>query len=303
MSETLVLIDGNSIVHRAFHAFPPLSTQNGILVNAVFGFSSMLLKIIDDLKPSYIAVAFDAKGPTFRHKAFPSYKAQRKKAPEELYAQIPLVKKVTNAFHIPFFELQGFEADDIIGTLTEQAERKGLKTTIVTGDLDALQLVSSKTSVSVATRGITQSVVYDEAKVYERFQLSPSQMVDYKALRGDPSDNIPGVLGIGEKTAAQLLKKYHTLDQVFQHTNDLPPTIKEKLENGKDQAYVAKNLVDIVRDVPVALDLSIDFSSAYKKEEAEDLLQRFGFTSLIKRLPGKRSIQKEGQLSLLKGAS
>ncbi|HLD11592.1 MAG TPA: DNA polymerase I, partial [Patescibacteria group bacterium] len=154
MAETLVLIDGNSIVHRAFHAIPPLSTQNGILVNAVFGFSSMLLKIIDDLKPSYIAVAFDTKGPTFRHDAFPAYKAQRKKAPEELYAQIPLVKEVTNAFHIPYFELQGFEADDIIGTLTTQAERKGLKTTIVTGDLDALQLVSSKTNVSVATQGI-----------------------------------------------------------------------------------------------------------------------------------------------------
>ena len=303
MAETLVLIDGNSIVHRAFHAIPPLSTQNGILVNAVFGFSSMLLKIIDDLKPSYIAVAFDTKGPTFRHDAFPAYKAQRKKAPEELYAQIPLVKEVTNAFHIPYFELQGFEADDIIGTLTTQAERKGLKTTIVTGDLDALQLVSSKTNVSVATQGITKAVMYDEAKVYERFQLKPSQMVDYKALRGDQSDNIPGVLGVGEKTAVELLKKYHTLEQVFEHTNDLPSTLKEKLEKGRDQAHTAKTLVDIVKDVPVALDLTIDFSSAYKREEVEELLRSFGFKSLIKRLPGKRSQKKEGQLSLLEGAS
>ena len=303
MAETLVLIDGNSIVHRAFHAIPPLSTQNGILVNAVFGFSSMLLKIIDDLKPSYIAVAFDTKGPTFRHDAFPAYKAQRKKAPEELYAQIPLVKEVTNAFHIPYFELQGFEADDIIGTLTTQAERKGLKTTIVTGDLDALQLVSSKTNVSVATQGITKAVMYDEAKVYERFQLKPSQMVDYKALRGDQSDNIPGVLGVGEKTAVELLKKYHTLEQVFEHTNDLPSTLKEKLEKGRDQAHTAKTLVDIVKDVPVALDLAIDFSSAYKREEVEELLRSFGFKSLIKRLPGKRSQKKEGQLSLLEGAS
>lgn len=214
--KTLILIDGHALVHRAFHALPPLNTGGGELVNAVFGFTSILLKVLKDLAPDYIAATFDLAGPTFRHKEFEDYKATRVKAPDELYAQIARVKDVLGAFNIPVYEKEGFEADDVIGTIARQAKKDKVKTIIVTGDLDTLQLVDKDTEVFTLKKGVKDTVFYDEAAVRARFEgLGPEQMVDYKGLKGDPSDNIPGVPGVGEKTAIELLKQYGSLDELY----------------------------------------------------------------------------------------
>ncbi|HTW97086.1 MAG TPA: 5'-3' exonuclease H3TH domain-containing protein, partial [Candidatus Methylomirabilis sp.] len=198
--EKLIIIDGNALIHRSFHALPPtLRTKDGELVNAVYGFSAVLLKAWRELKPDYIALTLDMKGPTFRHKQYKEYKATRVKAPQDLYDQIPRVKEVATAFNIPIFELSGFEADDLIGTIDKKVGAE-VEKIIVTGDMDTLQLVDPSTKVFTMGHGLSESVVYDEARVKERYGLEPDQMIDYKALRGDPSDNIPGVKGIGEKT-------------------------------------------------------------------------------------------------------
>ena len=213
-----VIIDGNAILHRAFHALPPLKNREGKLVNAAYGFASIFLKTLKDLKPDYIAVAFDLPGKTFRHIEFPEYKAQRAKPPQDLYDQIPLIKEMLDAFNVAIFEKEGYEADDIIGTLTRATQNyadryaelrgTGVESIIVTGDLDALQLVNENTKVCALKQGISEIVMYDEKAVVDRYGLTALQMIDYKALRGDPSDNIPGVPGIGEKTATELLKSY-----------------------------------------------------------------------------------------------
>ena len=199
-NKTLVLIDAHALIHRAYHALPPLNTGKGELVNAVFGFSSILLKVLKDLAPDYIAATFDLAGPTFRHKEFEAYKATRVKAPDELYAQIGRVKEVLAAFNIPVFAKAGYEADDLLGTISHQLKTKNykLKTIIVTGDLDTLQLVDENTNVYTLKKGVKDTIMYDEAAVRGRFGgLSPEQMNDYKGLKGDPSDNIPGVPGVG----------------------------------------------------------------------------------------------------------
>src|SRR3989344_834665 len=197
--EKLVLIDGNALVHRAFHALPPLS-QKGDPTNAVYGFASILLKVIRDLKPDYMIATFDLPAPTFRHSEFADYKAHRPKTPDELVSQFPKVKEVVGAFDIPIYEMAGFEADDIIGTITARItnHESRIKTIIITGDLDTLQLVDENTEVYTLKKGITETMIYDEKAVLERFDgLKPAQLNDFKGLKGDPSDNIPGVPGIG----------------------------------------------------------------------------------------------------------
>ncbi|MBU2037183.1 hypothetical protein KJ866_03250, partial [Patescibacteria group bacterium] len=228
-NKTLVLIDGHALVHRAYHALPPLNTGSGELVNAVFGFFSILLKMLKDLAPDYIAATFDLAGPTFRHKEFEAYKATRVKAPDELYAQIKRVKDVLAAFNIPVFEAPGFEADDVIGTIVRQvkSQKSKVKSIIVTGDLDTLQLVDKNTSIYTLKKGVKETMLYDEAAVRARFEgLSPEQMNDYKGLKGDPSDNIPGVPGVGEKTAIQLLKDFGSLENLYKELekSKLPPS-------------------------------------------------------------------------------
>ena len=189
----LILIDGNAIIHRSFHALPPLMTKKGELVNAVYGFSSTLLSVIEQFHPDYVIVSFDLAGPTFRHKEYKEYKAHREKAPDELYAQIPIVKEVVKAFNIPIYEKEGFEADDVIGTIARQAEnsKEEIENIIVTGDMDALQLVNGKTKVYTMRRGLSDAVLYGEKEVFERYGFTPDQLRDFKGLRGDPSDNIP----------------------------------------------------------------------------------------------------------------
>jgi len=306
-TKRLILIDGNAIIHRAYHALPPLTTKKGELVNAVYGFASTLLKVIDKFQPDYIAASFDLRGPTFRHKKFKDYKATRVKAPDELYKQIPKVKEVTKAFNIPIYEKKGFEADDVIGTISEQvasskyktasgkhpsptlpSKREGgfVETIIVTGDLDALQLVNDKTKVYTMRRGISDSVLYDERKVKERYGLKPEQLKDFKGLRGDPSDNIPGVKGIGEKTAANLLQEYGTLENVYKNISKIKGAVKEKLERDKMQAIMSKELGTIKTSVPVKLNLADCVTRDFDRRKIVNLFQEFNFFSLIKRLPG-----------------
>jgi DNA polymerase-1 len=217
--DKIIIIDGNALLHRSFHALPPtISTKSGEIVNAVYGFTSFLIKAIRDIKPEYAVLTMDKKAPTFRNKLYKEYKAKRKKAPDELYMQIPRIKEVAKAFNIPIFELDGFEADDIIGTIAEKIKKNKLnaKSIIITGDMDTLQLVDNEyTNVYAMSRGLSDSVLYNKEKVQEKLKINPEQIVDYKALRGDPSDNIPGVKGIGEKTAVELLNKFNDLNTIY----------------------------------------------------------------------------------------
>ncbi|HEY8988235.1 MAG TPA: hypothetical protein VIM39_04380 [Candidatus Limnocylindrales bacterium] len=191
-TERLMLLDGNGLIYRGYFALPPLTTSKGELVNAVFGFCSIMLRGIQDLRPDYLAVAFDLPGPTFRHEQFADYKATRQRMPDDLRDQFPKVREVVKALRIPVYELAGFEADDVIGTLTVEAEAKGLETTIVTGDLDMLQIVSDQTRLMTTRSGVENTIIYDVAKIDERFELVPGQMIDYKALKGDPTDIFRG---------------------------------------------------------------------------------------------------------------
>lgn len=289
----LILIDGNALIHRAYHALPPLTTKTGELVNAVYGFSSVLLKVISDLKPDYILASFDLAAPTFRHTEYKEYKATRVKAPDELYAQIGRVKEVVRAFNIPIFEKEGYEADDVIGTMVFQSEnsKEDVENIIVTGDLDTLQLVSPKTKVFALRKGMGDTVLYDEEAVRERYGLSPNQMIDYKGLRGDPSDNIPGVKGIGEKTAVELLKKYETLENVYTSLAEIKGAVKDKLEKDKMKAFMSKKLATIVKNVPLKLDFSAAVMHEFERKKLVDLFQELTFFSLIKRIPGNTEMQ------------
>ncbi len=288
-SKKLVLIDGNALIHRAYHALPPLTNKKGELVNAVYGFASTLLSVIEKFQPDYILATFDLKGPTFRHKEYNEYKATRVKAPDELYAQIGRVKEIVRAFNIPIYEKEGFEADDIIGTIVKQSEKSDLEfeteNIIVTGDLDTLQLVSPKTKVYALRRGISDTVIYDEKGVEEKYGLKPEQIVDFKGLRGDASDNIPGVKGVGEKTASDLLKRYKTIEGVYGHLAEIKSAVREKLERDRAQAILSKKLATIVSDAPVKLILDEAMTRDFDRKKIIGLFQELNFFSLIKRLP------------------
>ncbi|MBI2003537.1 MAG: DNA polymerase I, partial [Parcubacteria group bacterium] len=253
----LILIDANALIHRAFHALPPLKSPAGIITNAVYGFSSTLLKMLKDLEPDYIVAAYDLPGPTFRHKAYEKYKIHRAKAPAELYSQIPYTKKVLEGFGIPSYEMKGFEADDIIGTLADKfGKEKDLKVIVVTGDLDTLQLVKDKKIVVYTMKkGLSDTVIYDEGMVKERYGLKPEQLTDYKGLKGDPSDNIPGVPGIGDKTASELLKEYASIENLYKclksenqglKQKEIKESLKKKLLGNEEQARFSKELAMMV---------------------------------------------------------
>ena len=281
-----MLLDGNGLIYRGYFALPPLTTSKGELVNAVFGFCSIVLRGIQDLHPDYLAVAFDLQGPTFRHDQFADYKATRQRMPDDLRDQFPKVREVVKALRIPVYELAGFEADDVIGTLTVAAEAKGLETTIVTGDLDMLQIVSDRTRLMTTRSGVENTIIYDIAKIAERFELVPGQMIDYKALKGDPTDNIPGVPGVGEKTAAKLIREYGTLDALYERLDEVKPDkLREKLAEHRDQVFMGRSLSTIVRDLPVALDLEASRIGDYDRETVVRLFREYEFRTLIERLP------------------
>ncbi len=290
----LVLIDGNALVHRAFHALPPtLTSPKGLLTNAIYGFTAVLFKMIKDIKPDYIAATFDLAGPTFRHEEFAEYKIHREKAPDELYKQIPPIKEMLGLFGIPIYEKEGYEADDAIGTLSEEgSKQKDLQVIIVTGDLDTLQLVKGdKVVVFTMKKGINDTVTYNEDEVRKRYGISPLQVVDYKGLKGDPSDNIPGVPGIGDKTASILIQKYGSIENLYKKLEenkktDLSPKLIEKLLANKDQAFFSKKLATIIKDLDIDFKLEkSDWKNNLDKEKIEKFFKEMGFFSLIKRLP------------------
>jgi DNA polymerase-1 len=285
--QLLLLFDGNALVHRAFHALPPLTQRKtGEIVNAVYGFASTLLKVFADFRPTHWAIAFDRPTPTFRHEMFEEYKAQRPAMPEELKGQIRKVHQLVEAFHIPVFEMDGFEADDILGTLSRQANEHGIETIIVTGDNDMLQSVLPRVKALAPRRSFTDTVLYDEEAVEQKYGIKPEQLADLKALVGDVSDNIPGVPGVGEKTASKLLQEYGTLQGIYDHIEDITPDrLQDRLREYRAQAFQSKQLSTIVKDVPVKLDLKACQVSHYDRDEVARLFQELEFINLLPRLP------------------
>ncbi|MBT4917553.1 hypothetical protein HN709_00495 [Candidatus Peregrinibacteria bacterium] len=282
----LILIDGNAVIHRAFHGLPPtFRTPEGELVNAVYGFSSILLNILNVEKPEYIAVSFDLAKKTFRHEEYKEYKATRKKAPDELYAQFARVKEVVKAFQIPIYEIEGFEADDVLGTLAKQAEKKeDIMTYIFTGDMDILQLVTERTNAMTPTKGLQPPKVYTPEEVVKKWGLKPSQVVDMKGLQGDSSDNIKGVPGIGPKTAQTLLQKYGDLEGIYKHLDKINGSVHDKLEKDKESAFFSRRLATIVTDVPMTLDLEECKTHEYDQDKIAELFLSLNFKSLLGRL-------------------
>lgn len=282
----LVLIDANGLVYRAFFALPYFTTSNGQPTNAVYGFTTMLLKVLEEESPQYVAVAFDKPGPTFRHEAYAEYKATRRRMPDDLRPQIGMAKEVVEALQLPIFEVAGFEADDVIGALARQAEVQGIDVRIVTGDLDALQLVSPHTQVMMTARGITETTVYDEAAVRERFGIAPSQIPDLKSLKGDPTDNIPGVPGVGEKTASRLLRLYPTVEALLDAVGDIREAkLREKLQEHREQILQSKHLATIVTDLDnVRLDPEFLRRRPPDAEQVKALFTSLEFKTLLERL-------------------
>jgi len=294
--ETLLLIDANALVHRSYHALPPLSHE-GQPTNAVYGFTSILLKVLRELKPVFVIATFDLAAPTFRHEAFAEYKAHRPKTPDDLISQFDAVKEVTRAFSIPVYEKEGFEADDLIGTIAKKVKSGKIKveTLILTGDLDTLQLVNDSTKVVTLKKGVSDTMVYDARAVRERFGVDPNQMTDFKGLKGDPSDNIPGVSGVGDKTAAELISRFGTVEEIFSHLEDIPEKMRKKLEGKKDEAMFSKGLATIRCDVPLELELETARFGGYDKSKAEALFKKLGFFTLVSRLHAQEGKAKTAE--------
>lgn len=279
--EIVLLIDGNSLVYRAFHAMPPLSTTTGLPTNAVYGFTGMLLQLLAKEQPANIAVAFDI-GKTFRHENYDQYKAHRSPMPDDLRCQFPIVKEVLQAMRISILEKAGYEADDLLGTLSARAEQAGLKTLIISGDRDMLQLVSPLTRVMLTKKGISKLDEYDEGKIWDRYGITPGQLIDLKGMTGDPSDNVPGIMGVGEKTATKLLKEYGSLAEILAHTNELTGRTGQLFKKFGHQAELSKQLVTICRDVPVEIDISQCCWDGPDYEALLIMLKKLEFNSLIK---------------------
>lgn len=280
----LLLIDANSLIHRAFHALPSLTSKKSEPIGAIYGIVNMLLKIIHDHNPSHITAAFDRPEPTFRKEIFKEYKATRPKAPEELISQIVRAHEVFEKLHIPFFEVAGFEADDIIGTLVQKFKEKVSVVIILTGDRDALQLVESNhVVVETPKKGLSDAVVYTAEEVKTVYGIEPRQIIDFKGLSGDVSDNIPGVPGVGPKTALKILEKYETLENAYSRMNRNDP-MEKKLLLYRNQAFLSKRLATIRKDVPVSVELKdIEYHSP-SREEIVAYLTDLGFESIVKRI-------------------
>ncbi len=294
----LVLVDGSAVFHRGYHAIPHLSNKDGEPTNAIFGFASILLRVIGDLKPDYVVVAWDKSSKTFRKEMYPEYKATRQKQPDDLYAQIPPTRELSAAMGFPFLELDNFEADDIIGTLARQAEEHGgLDIVIATGDKDQLQLVDRRTVVDMFNPRTPVPTRYDLAKMKEKYGLTPTQFIDYKALVGDTSDNIPGVAGIGDVGARKLLSEYKTLDGIYDHIDEISGKIQERLIENKDMAYLSYKLSTIVCDAPVKLDLKAARVGQYDRDHVYSLFHRFEFKSLLAKLPGELKVETDSPVA------
>ncbi|MDO8498208.1 MAG: DNA polymerase I [bacterium] len=284
----LVLVDGNALLHRAYHATPPLSTSKGELVNAVYGFTLILLKTLEELQPDYLAVAWDTRAPTFRHGEFEGYKATRKQADDALVGQYDRVHEVLKAFNVPEFKLPGFEADDLVGTLARLAEKKekALEIIIATGDRDMMQLINKRIKVFMPRKTISDVGMYGGEEFALRFGFAPKNLVDYKGLAGDASDNIPGVPGVGEVTATKLIQQYETVEKVYKHLHELPEKLRKTLEEGKESAFQSKKLATLETEVPIKLDLLACRVHDFDKEKVRSLFEELEFRSLLNRVPG-----------------
>ncbi|CEO21144.1 DNA polymerase I [Paraclostridium sordellii] len=294
MDKTLVIIDGNSIINRAFYALPDLTNKQGLHTNAIYGFTTMLFKIIENYKPTHISVAFDKKAPTFRHLEYKEYKAGRKKMPDELREQIEPLKNLLDAFKINRLELEGYEADDIIGTVSLKAEKEGYKVFIVTGDKDAIQLASKTTTTLITKKGVGEVDEFDFDEVMKKYEMTPNQFIDLKGLMGDKSDNIPGVPGIGEVTGIKLIKEFGSIENIIENVDSIKGSSRKKIEEHKDLAIMSKRLATIIRDVPI--DITIDDLSFgdYDKANVIEVFNELGFNSLISRIGENSDVESEG---------
>lgn len=298
--DIFVLIDGNAIAHRAYHAMPRFM-HRGQLVNALYGFISILFKTISNLEPKYLAVAFDVAGGTFRDELFAEYKAKRKKPEQEFYDQMPLIQEFLSEMEIPILMAKGFEADDVIGSLAKKLTREteNLKVIIVTGDQDTLQLVNHRVNVLMPAMGMIKETLYDESAVIGKLGLKPEQVIDYKALRGDLSDNIPGVKGVGEKTAVTLLQNYQSIENFYKLLKtdaasvDLPPKMKEILANAREDAEFSKKLATIKIDLDLDFKLKDAELHNFDENRAVDFLESYNFKSLTKRLPKSHRVSDQ----------
>ncbi|MBD0381318.1 DNA polymerase I [Paenibacillus sedimenti] len=282
--DKLIIIDGNSIANRAFYALPLLSNSSGLHTNAVYGFTTMLLKLIEEEKPTHFLVAFDAGKITFRHKEYTEYKGGRAKTPPELSEQFPLIKELLKAFQIPQFELTGYEADDIIGTLTRIADERGEKVLLVSGDKDMLQLASDNVTVAITRKGITEVERYNPEEIKEKYGLTPNQIIDLKGLMGDTSDNIPGIPGVGEKTALKMLHEFGTVEEVLANTASLKGKMKEKVEEHAQDAIMSKELATIFREVPMETEWSSFRYEGYDGQALSGMFRKLEFKSLLEKM-------------------
>lgn len=289
----LILIDGNAIFYRAYHSLPPFKTSKGETTNAIFGFIRMLIEVYMKEQPEYLGIAWDRKAPTFRHEKYEEYKATRAAPPEDLYPQLPRLKEIIKAFNIPMLEQDGYEADDLLGTAAHKAEKEeGVEILILTGDQDSFQLVSNKTHIMTPIKGVTEVKIYDAEKVKEKFGVRPDQIIDYKAISGDTSDNIPGVPGIGPKGASELLQKYDTLENIYRHLDELKPGHKKKLEDNKELALLSQELATIDLDAPLDFDLETYETHDINYAAVEKLFDELEFRSLGKRLDQLKDVIK-----------
>jgi len=286
MNKRLIIIDSNALLHRSFHALPPLMTKAGQETGAVYGYLLTLFKAITDLKPNYVVACFDTKSPTFRHEMFKEYKAQRPVTPSGIVSQIPVTKTVVEALGIPIFAVEGVEADDLIATICVKTPNVDIF--IVSGDMDNTQLVNEKIKVYTLGKGIKDTIIYDVAKVRERFGVEPSQMVDFKALTGDASDNIPGVAGIGKKTAAEIIQKYGNIKNLYEElatdTAILKPKVKEALKENKESALMSRELAQMKADVEIDFNLESCKFGKFDAKKVSDVFNSLEFYSLVDRL-------------------
>ncbi len=290
MEKRLLIIDSNALLHRAFHALPPLANKSGQETGAVYGYLLTLFKAINDLKPNYIVACFDTKMPTFRHEMFKDYKAQRPVTPAGIVSQIPIAKEVLETFKIPVFAKEGVEADDLIATIC--AKTPDMEIYIISGDLDNTQLVNKNIKVYTLGKGIKDTVIYDINKVRERFGVEPNQMVDFKALTGDSSDNIPGVEGIGKKTAAEIIQKYGNIKNLYEElstdTAVLKPKVKEMLKKNKESALMSRDLAQMKNDVDIDFKIEDCRFGDFDQNKVEEIFRKLEFISLIARLQSLR---------------
>jgi DNA polymerase I len=281
----LLIVDGHAIIHRAYHSIPNL-TSNGQPVNALYGFYSMLLSAISQLKPKYLIVCLDSPGPTFRQSEFVGYRAKRKAPDHDLISQLPLLESTLRDSQIKTFSMGGYEADDLIATVVKKASKKKFidEIIIITGDKDLMQLVDSKTSLLVPLRGLSETKLFRPHDVVEKLGVKPNQVVDLKALMGDMSDNYPGVAGVGPKAATDLLTQYQNLNNIYAHLDEIKPAIKEKLIKEKDNAYLSQKLADLIKDIPIDVKMSESRWNANIISHLTSLFKSYNFKSLIGRL-------------------